>query len=175
MTTRDQYPSRAMAVANWFLDRSWKEPEKPHCDQMKLYKLTFYAHGWYLANCSAALYPEDVEAWPHGPVVRSLYSEFNEFGRSPVTKLGKHLEIGEDGAPSFLVPEHNGPLDGFFEKVWNVYGDKTGIQLSNMTHRHGEPWTVVAEQYHYDLTGKPIISNEIIEACFANKLKSASR
>ena len=70
---------------------------------------------------------------------RTLYSEFNEFGRSPITRPGKLLEIGEDGETNFVVPKHDGTLDGFFEKVWGVYGDKTGIQLSNMTHRPGEP------------------------------------
>ena len=169
--TEAQHPSRAMAVANWFLERGWREPSKPPCDQLKLYKLTFYAHGWYLGNRSAELFPEDVEAWPHGPVVRDLYLEFKSFGPNPINRLGERLDI-DDGVPSFVTPKHNGSLDTFFEEIWNVYGDKTGIQLSNMTHRDGEPWTIVAEKYGYDLTEKPTIPSEIIEAAFARKLRA---
>ena len=36
---------RAMEVANWFLERSWRDSFL--CDQLKLYGLTFYAYGWY--------------------------------------------------------------------------------------------------------------------------------
>ncbi len=167
-----QHPSRAMAVANWFLERSWREPEKPACDQMKLYKLTFYAHGWYLGNSGDELFPEDIEAWPHGPVVRDLYLAFKGFGKRPIVEMGKRLEVGEDGDLSFVSPRHDGSLDGYFEKVWEVYGDKTGIQLSNMTHREGEPWTIVAKKYHYDLSEKPIIPSEIIRDSFARRVKN---
>lgn len=168
--TQAQHPSRAMAVANWFLDRSWKDPSKPACDQLKLYKLTFYSHGWYLGNTGEELFPEDVEAWPHGPVVRDLYMQFKDFGRNPIDRLGKRLQLGDDGVPSFVTPKHSGELDSFFEQVWEVYGDKTGIQLSNMTHRKGEPWTIVAEKYGYDLTDKPTIPSEIIGDAFARKI-----
>ena len=164
-----RHPTRAMAVANWFLERSWRDPSKPPCDQMKLYKLVFYSHGWYMGNCHAELFPEDVEAWPHGPVVRDLYIEFKDAGRSPITRLGKRMEIS-DGKVAFVNPKHDGTLDEFFESIWGVYGGYTGIQLSNMTHRPGEAWTIVAEQYGYDLSAKPSIPPEIIESVFERKV-----
>lgn len=167
------HPTRAMAVANWFLDRSWRDGSKPPCDQMKLYKLVYYAHGWYLGNCHSELFPEDVEAWPHGPVVRDLYIEFKNAGRSPINHYGSRLEL-VDGKVQRVEPKHNGSLSEFFESIWNVYGDFTGIQLSNMTHSEGEPWTIVAEQYGYDLSGKPTIPSEIIEASFARRVQDAA-
>lgn len=170
MTVTSQFPSSAMAVANWFLKRSWEEPAKPYCDQMKLYKLVYYAHAWYLGNTHKPLFPEDVEAWPHGPVVRDLYGQFVSFGRSPITELGKRLEMNSERQFGFVTPQHDGSLREFFESIWNVYGDKTGIQLSNMTHAQGEPWTIVAEQYGFDLSRKPTIPSEIIEAVFEQKV-----
>ena len=165
-------PTTAMAVANWFLEKSWEEPSQPPCDPMKLNKLVFYAHGWYLGNQKGELFPEDVEAWPHGPVVRNIYIAFKEFGRDSISTLGKGLELGADGSPSFVTSKHDGTLNSFFEEIWNVYGDKTGIQLSNMTHREGEPWTIVAKTYKYDLTEKPTIPSEIIEVAFARKIRA---
>ena len=169
---QDQHPSRAMAVANWFLERSWHDSRS--CDQMKLYKLTFFAHGWHLGITGRELFPEDVEAWPHGPVVRDLYMEFKRFGRDPITEFGSRLELIDDERPSFVIPKHDGTLEPFFEQIWRVYGNKTGIQLSNMTHREGEPWTIVAEQYDYDLIEKPTIPSDIIRAAFARRIHSTA-
>ncbi len=172
MTKVDTHPTRAMAVANWFLEKSWNDYGKPPCDQMKLYKLVFYAHGWYMGNCHRELFPEDVEAWPHGPVVRDLYIEFKSAGRSPIDHLGKRLEI-RDGSAVRVEPKHDGSLNNFFEDIWKAYGNFTGVQLSNMTHSPGEPWTIVAEQYGYDLASKPTIPSEIIEASFEQRVQNA--
>lgn len=106
--------------------------------------------------------------------MRDLYLAFKDFGRNPIVELGKRLEIGEDGELSFVHPQHDGSLDSYFEKVWGVYGGKTGIQLSNMTHRKGEPWTIVAKKYHYDLSDKPIIPSEIIRDSFAKRVQTRS-
>lgn len=169
-----QHPTRAMAVANWFLERSWQDVSKPHCDQLKLYKLVFYAHAWYIGNCNRELFPEDVKAWPHGPVVPDLYGSFKDFKWNPITRLGKRLEIIE-GKPQFRIPRHDGSLSGFFESIWNAYGDKTGTELSNMTHLEGEPWTIVAQEYNFDLSNKPTIPTEIIEAVYVRKVSDATR
>lgn len=167
-----QHPTRAMAVANWFLERSWQEPTKPHCDQMKLYKLVFYAHAWFIGNCRRELFPEDVKAWPHGPVVPDLYGSFRRFGSGAITELGTRLEL-RDGVARFVTPRHDGSLSEFFESVWQSYGDRTGTELSNMTHFRGEPWTIVAENYGYDLSSKPTIPTEIIESVYVEKVSDA--
>ncbi len=168
------HPTSAIAVANWFLNRSWKEPNVPSCDQMKLYKLTYYANAWYLGNLRQELYPEDVQAWPHGPVISGLYSQFKSFQRNAISQLGTRLEVTSSGKYEFVTPEHDGSLNTFFEDVWNLYKDKTGIQLSNMTHLHGEPWTIVAEMHNYDLSSKPTISSEIIGDIFAKRVKNGT-
>ena len=163
-----------MAVANWFLERGWREAVVSWCDQMKLNKLAYFSHAWYMGNCHVELFPEDVEAWPHGPVIRSLYVEFHDAGRDPITRLGTRLEIKNDEV-TFVTPKHDGSLDDFFESIWGVYGQYTGIQLSNMTHDPGEPWTIVAEQYGYDLKAKPTIPSEIIESVYRHKVESVEQ
>lgn len=172
MTTIQAHPATAISTANWFLNRSWRESEAvPACDQMKLYKLVYYAHAWYLGNGCGELYSEDIKAWPHGPVVPDLYGQFKRFGRGAITSLGQRLQPTDAGGLEFVVPEHDGSLDGFFESVWGVYKPYTGIQLSNMTHLPGEPWTIVAEKYGYDLSSKPTITSDIIEAVFEKRVQ----
>jgi uncharacterized phage-associated protein len=160
-------PSTAMAIANWFLEKCWEEPDVPPCDQLKLYKLVYYAQAWYLANFEAPLFEEDIEAWPHGPVVRDLYIEFKEFGKKPITKLGTRLENGESGY-SLVTPRHDGSLDEFLCKVWETYKKYKGTRLSNATHAKGEPWEIVSR--HYDLDDKPTIPPELIEEVFKEKI-----
>jgi uncharacterized phage-associated protein len=40
---------------------------------MKLLKLVYIAHGWYLAFADKPLISEKVEAWDYGPVRASAY------------------------------------------------------------------------------------------------------
>jgi len=161
-------PTSAMAVANWFIERSRREPSMPPCDQLKLYKLVFYAHAWFLGNGCGPLFDEDVEAWPHGPVVRDLYIQFKDAGRGPINKLGTRYAV-QNGKFQLETPVYSGDLEPFFESVWNSYKAHSGIQLSNATHAQGEPWTLVAEKM--DLAGKPTIPNELIEQVYSAKVQ----
>lgn len=160
-------PSTAMAIANWFINRGLNDPNKPKIDQMKLYKLVYYSHGWFIGNTSCPLFAEDIEAWPHGPVVRDLYIEFKDAGRGPISKLGSRLEQTAQGFVK-KTPVHDGTYDSFLESIWQSYGQHTGIHLSNATHAPGEPWSIVAQ--HYDLSQKPTIPNELIFKVFAGKV-----
>tara|TARA_Y100000815_G_scaffold226694_5_gene214868 strand:- start:9997 stop:10506 length:510 start_codon:yes stop_codon:yes gene_type:complete len=160
-------PSTAMAVANWFLEKSWSEPDVPPCDQLKLYKLVYFAQAWFLANFDKPLFEEDIEAWPHGPVVRDLYIEFKDFGRDPITKLGTRLE-SRGGEFEVVTPKHDGSLDGFLQVVWDNYKKYKGTRLSNATHARGEPWEIVSR--HYDLDEKPTIPIELIQEVFKAKI-----
>ena len=168
MTQAQSPPSTAMAIANRFLQGSWEEPEYPACDQLKLIKLVYYAHAWHLGNDAGPLFNEDVEAWPHGPVIRDLYIEFKEAGRRPITKLGTRLTM-KDGNVVVETPQYDGPLNSYLTSVWDAYKKHTGIQLSNATHAAGEPWKIVAN--HYDLDGKPTIPNELIADVFRKKIE----
>ncbi|WP_277983960.1 Panacea domain-containing protein [Sphingomonas faeni] len=161
-------PSTAAAVSNEFLALSAVETGAPAIDQMKLQKLLFYSHAWHLAYDQGALFENDIEAWPWGPVVRDVYVQTRDYGRGPVTS--KLWEFGREGdAFNVIVP--NGVSDAlkpFIRSVWDSLKGYTGIQLSNSTHAPGEPWTIIAEKVG---TGsKPIIPNELIAEVFKRKL-----
>jgi len=47
---------------------------------LKLQKLLYYAHAWYLALHDKTLFSHRIEAWVHGPVVPSVYRRFKEYG-----------------------------------------------------------------------------------------------
>lgn len=167
-------PTSAAAVANAFLDIQDSDTGVfPRIDPMKLQKLVFYAHAWWLAFKDDALFDEDVCAWPWGPVVPAVYSEFRSFGANPIVGARAHQIVRIGPGPMafrYAVPEHpNDEIMAFLRGVWESHKQYNGIQLSNATHSAGEPWTIVKEQYG-DLSPKPVIPNDLIREVFKAKI-----
>lgn len=98
---------------------------------MRLQKLLYYSQGWHLGTTGSPLFPDRIEAWPHGPVVKSLYPVFKEFclaippteGADPVGLSVKDKE--------------------FVRSVWDRYKQYSGLGLRNLTHRES-PWVEAA-------------------------------
>ena len=133
-------PYTSKAVANYFLDLAKRDGKL--VDPMKLQKLVYFAHGWNLAISGKPLLADTVEAWQFGPVIPDLYHEFKHFGRNPVTdwastltSSGKSISITFDS-----VPESDANVRALLDRVWQVYGNLSGIELSNRTHDEGSPW-----------------------------------
>ncbi|NBC33165.1 MAG: DUF4065 domain-containing protein [Alphaproteobacteria bacterium] len=157
----------AKAVANFFLEKGFKEGVS--IDQLKLQKLVYYSHAWHLGNDLGPLFPDDIEAWPHGPVIRDLYVDFKDAGRKPI----QHFAFDLDGRMPVVDPDVDPQSIQLLEEVWKAYRDLSGIQLSNSTHGTAEPWSIVARHYGA-LESKPRIPNELIENVFRAKLTDAA-
>lgn len=131
------YPTKA--VANKFIEIAKKNGLS--ITAMKLQKLVYFAHGWYLALTNGQpLIDEKIEAWRYGPVVPSLYHEFKSHGSGPIERYA--IDIETDQGFRIVTPRlpEDGSLSAFIDKVWEVYGNFTAIQLSNMTHESETPW-----------------------------------
>lgn len=171
-------PTSAAAVANAFLDFQAAETGTyPPIDQMKIQKLVYYAHAWFLAyNNGQPLFDEDVYAWPWGPVVPSIYSEFNGYGRNPIAGGHRATLLVRGPGPGFQFHIQTPPppptdVMQFLRNVWNGHKHLSGVQLSNATHAPGEPWTIVKQQYG-TLDSKPLIPNNLICDVFRAKLSA---
>lgn len=157
-------PYNAKAVANYFLDLAEREGKK--LSPMKLQKLVYFAHGWHLAINEKPLLNEQVEAWPYGPVISSLYHEFKDFGSGAIDR--RAIDFFEDEPQT--VPTEDADTCDLLNKVWNEYKGYTAIQLSNMTHEPGSPW-----QKTWDGSGirGTDIPAEQIRAYFVSQAKEA--
>lgn len=164
--------STVAAVANEFLVLASQEPNFPPVDQMKLQKLLFYAHAWHLAYGKGPLFENDFEAWPWGPVVRDVYVQTKNFGRSRVSSLITEFTWGPQGPTVQAPPGVNADLKPFIRSVWDTLKVYDGVQLSNSTHAKGEPWTIISETIGTD--SKPIIPNDLIRHVFFGKLGAQS-
>jgi uncharacterized phage-associated protein len=168
-------PTSAAAVANAFLDIQAADTSQfPAIDQMKIQKLVYYSHAWFLAyNNGSPLFDEDVYAWPWGPVIPPIYGEFRGFGRESIDGRRATLLVRSGNSPlDFHIQTPPPPpqdIMKFLRRVWESHKGFTGVQLSNATHAEGEPWWIVKQQYG-TLDSKPLIPNNLIHDVFRAKL-----
>jgi uncharacterized phage-associated protein len=100
---------------------------------MSLLKLCYIAHGWRLEITGEPLFPNDIQAWQYGPVIPEVYRAFRGQGVQ-VTN-----EVPVPGNP--ITPED----DEFLEQIYNIYGNLSAFQLSDLTHVPGGPWDIASK------------------------------
>lgn len=121
----------AITVANYFVQKALEDGDK-EMTPMKVLKLTYIAHGWYLALFDEPLLSESPQAWQYGPVVPSVYKAFKAYGNSRITKEYYNGEfISDDKTTQFL------------NRIWEVYKKYSGWQLSTITHQPNTPWSQI--------------------------------
>jgi len=171
-------PYDAKAIANYLLDMA--EAAGQALTPMKLQKLVYFAHGWHLGLTGEPLLDEQVQAWSFGPVVRSLYDAFREFGADPIPRKALIFEpLGglkvRVKAPSLAesVSVDKDLAELFLTRIWEVYGGYSASQLSNMTHAPGTPWDRVSKHYGGNIPKHTTIPQEWIREYFQPQEKSA--
>lgn len=147
-------PYPAAAIANEFMKLAG--PSGQPLTPMKLQKLVYFAHGWFLALFGRPLVNEPVQAWKFGPVIPSLYHALKVYGNDPVRSRMRdadfHFPADEPGiAHEYSIDDgfnanENGIARELIRKVWEVYGGFSAIQLSNLTHEPGSPWYETPER-----------------------------
>lgn len=97
---------------------------------LKLQKLVYYAQAWHFTLFGKPLFDEKIEAWKHGPVVRSIYSRFSS--DNVYTPLNvQSIEI----QPVEFEP-HTLEL---LNDIMVVYGEHNASYLEDLTHSES-PW-----------------------------------
>lgn len=98
---------------------------------MKLQKLVYYSQAWSTVWDDRPLFPERIEAWANGPVVRELYDLHR--GQFDVRSWPR-------GDPGALDDEQRSTVDA----VLGYYGWRNAQTLSDMTHME-DPWRLARE------------------------------
>ncbi len=164
----------AKNVANYFLKTYGR---KHDISSLKLQKLVYLAHGWHLALHDKALVAdENAEAWQYGPVFPSLYHEFSEFGRGPITRLANDYEVDPRSGKVKLavapdIPKHDTPVRRLLDRVWDVYGKMSPWQLSAMTHQPDSPWDKTRRQSGGKNNAN--IDDKVIKAHYKDLMKTS--
>lgn len=171
------------AVANRFIDIS-KATDKPF-SPMKLQKLVYFAHGWYLAFVDDPLIRESFELWEYGPVVSSLYQEFKDIGNGNINRHAMEFRQTPGGgnlgmelyAPTIeqsnCAEEEKAAAISIVDQVMSLYGKFSASQLSSMTHEKGTPWEILYSQWEGKIPTHLRIPNEMIRDHFKTKLQNS--
>ena len=112
----------------------------------KLQKLVYYGQAWSLVWDDDALFPEEIEAWANGPVIRELYDAHR----------GEYRVSGiRGGDPGKLTPVQRETVD----TVLDFYGDKSPQWLSDLTHME-DPWKSARKDIPDGQRGNTVIPKE---------------
>lgn len=119
-------------VAKYFLAQCDAEAGDT-ISNLKLQKLCYYAQGFHLAAFDKPLFRESIEAWPHGPVIRSLYAKYKAHGAGAIPlPTGMDFSIFDKKSRQLL------------DEVYKVYGQFSAWKLRNMTHEE-PPWVYASK------------------------------
>ncbi|WP_227806982.1 Panacea domain-containing protein [Mulberry dwarf phytoplasma] len=131
----------------------------PHqTTHMKLHKMIYYVY----AKCLVERNPlpefkDSFRAWVYGPVLPKLYNEFKEFTYLPINKT----------SPKGNINKITSSLKNAIDLVIELYGNKTGNELSNLTHQE-LPWQL---SYNASVVwDENVILDKVIYDYFKNNL-----
>ena len=96
---------------------------------LKLQKLVYYCQGYHLAMFDAPIFPEDLEAWDHGPVHSELYQTYKYHGSAAISFKG-------DRSIEALL---NDNISSVIDNVLDDHGSKGAWKLRQQTHNE-QPW-----------------------------------
>lgn len=157
-------PYTPLAVANTFLELFGRSG----IEHMKLQKLVYCAHGWWLANYTDdQLLDERPQVWKHGPVFGSLYNVLKPFGRSAI----KEPQSDNPFVDPPLVDANDNNSRQLVKWVWGRYGHLSSFALSDLTHKLGTPWSRLASEYNYRVPMNLEIPDEYIREEFQSIMR----
>ena len=167
----------AIAVANAFLDIA--KSKNVGLSPMKLQKLVYFAHAWYLAVRSASLIDEPVYAWKFGPVIKSVYHEFKSYGYDAITFPGTVLQpsgkadaIGNLGYEIAIpcIDDDDTDVQFLVENIWSVYGGMSAKQLSDLTHERDTAWGSTEQEHLSGMSSDFVLNNDLIKQTMRHEL-----
>ena len=116
-------------VAQYLIALDSQRPT-PDMTPLKLQKLLYLVQANYLAATGHRLFDAPIEAFEHGPVVYTVYKEYEPFKSSVITP--DHASDGSDSLPQ--------DARDFIEAVWTHHQDSTPAALWALTHAQ-TPWS----------------------------------
>lgn len=152
----------AKRVAEYFI---WKSAaERRPLTNKKLQKLLYYSQAWSLVLRNKRLFPERIEAWVHGPAIRSVYSDFKKFGFDPITDSVSADEVAK-------IPTE---VKTFLDQVWAAYGKYDAAYLEHMTHLE-QPWQKAREGIEAHVGSDIEITTDSMKEFYSARLEAARR
>lgn len=138
----------------------------------KLQKLLYYIKAWGLVYFKDGIIEDSFEAWVHGPVCRSVYFEYKEFGYHPLS-----IEYNGKSSSEYIkkFEEENGRTEIERDKielinaVFGKYSVHSSLELELLSHSE-TPWIEARNGLSPIETGNNIISEDAMLLFYSSKL-----
>lgn len=128
---------------------------------LMLQKLLYFVQGISYAVNERPMFPENCQAWVHGPVYPEVYDMFRDFKYNPIEDARFAIFEGKDHE---LTGEERRVID----LVVNSFGKYGGKVLERITHKE-LPWNLARKGYADNIPSCEPISKKSIEAYYAEK------
>jgi len=140
----------ALTVAKYFISRQDRSAGDL-LSHLKLQKLMYYAQGYWVGHFGVEqpLFNESIQAWKHGPVVKSVYHEYSKYSNKPIPHIDRPLALTETTGK-------------YLDEIYRTKGKYSAWALREQTHREA-PWL---DNFQPNVTNK-VIPLEDIHAFFA--------
>ncbi|GAX00070.1 type II toxin-antitoxin system antitoxin SocA domain-containing protein [Secundilactobacillus mixtipabuli] len=147
----------ALQLANWFRIKNFhdslNDENVEELTQMKVVKLLYFAFGRYASQTGKELFTSPIIAMQHGPVVEEVHQKFSG-NRGIIGEKGQKLD--DDAYHDHDLIETDSEVSRLLTEIEDEYGDKTAVELRNITHQPGSPW-------NQTLQGRPIDKTLILK------------
>lgn len=143
-------------IADFFLKIVDRESEST-ITPLKLQKILYYAQGYYLAIHDDELFPEEFEAWAHGPVNEEIYNKYRNYGYQSIPE------------PEYEIKEFSKELIDYLTDIWATFGIYDGKYLEEQTHKE-KPWIIARKGYEPGERCNEIITKESMREYFKEVL-----
>lgn len=150
---------KPLYIANIFLD---KYGAISSFSSMSLNKLVylFYCYNLIYQTCHIG---EKPEIWRYGPVMRSLYHAFKDYGM---------YRISEPVIPPFsnFIKCENKLVNQLVDWIYNKYGKLSAQELSSICHCEDSPWAITAKKHNYRVKAGTTVPDSLIKEYYQKEL-----
>jgi len=141
----NEYPCTAMSLSHYIVDKCTRDGHP--VSNLQLQKIMYFLQSIFCMSQDKLLFADVFEAWPYGPVLRSVYNEYASFG-------GRKIEMKYQDTCA-LQPE----IKSFVDSGIEVLRVKSPWDLVRTSHADDSPW---AKVFKNGAGYKEPIPNELI-------------
>jgi uncharacterized phage-associated protein len=153
---------QTLPVLNHVLWIAYRDKYDADLTPVKVQKLLYFLHGWYLAVTGTLLLTEPFVRGKYGPILLSLERDLQVYAGGPVDDYIPEMDTTSGELKPFFVDVKALPqFQEVLERVWKQYGRLSPVQLSSLAHAPGSPWAQTTP-------GEPI-SNDLLHVHFVGQ------
>ena len=150
----------AAQIADYLISKSIQEGTS--ITNKRLQKLLYYIQAWHLALNGEPIFEDKIEAWIHGPAIRSIYEQYKVFVANPIDKISNPKVAEELGADTVK----------FIDRIVRAYSKYDTATLEYMTHAE-DPWQTARKGLEANQSSSNEITQDSMKAYYANRLAAA--